>query len=115
MFTKLVKLSALKIAGSYLVFGVLWIGISDRVVLQIARTQSELLWMQSIKGWLFVALSGLLVFGLVSARETQLHNTQNRLRTATEQLQVIHRVFRHNLRNELTVIRGNGFVETPNG
>lgn len=106
MFTKLVKLSAPKIAGSYLVFGILWIGVTDWVVVRIANTQPQILWMQSVKGWLFVVLSGALVFGLVSIREAQLHRTQNRLRTATEQLQVIHRVFRHNLRNELTVIRG---------
>lgn len=113
MFTRLVKLSAPKIAGSYLVFGVLWIGTTDWVVLRIARTQSQILWMQAVKGWLFVALSGALVFGLVSLRETQLHGTQGRLQTATEQLQVIHRVFRHNLRNELTVIRGNiGLVKS---
>jgi light-regulated signal transduction histidine kinase (bacteriophytochrome) len=110
VFTGLMKLSSRKIATIYLAFGVFWIGTTDRMVVQFAQTQSQLVWIQSVKGWVFVALSATLVFGLVSVRESQLRTARDRLRISTEQLQVIHRVFRHNLGNELTVVRG--YVET---
>lgn len=99
-------LSAPKAAGLYLVFGVVWIAGTDWLVLMIATTESELVWLQSIKGWVFVGLSTLLIFGLVSFRERQINFVADRLKVSVEQLQVIHRVFRHNLRNELMVFRG---------
>lgn len=106
ILTKGLTLSTPRIAGAYLIFGLLWIGTTDWLAVQIAGSQSQLLWIQSIKGWVFVGLSCTLVFGLVYVRETQLQAAHDRLTIAAEQLQVIHRVFRHNLRNELTVIRG---------
>jgi len=106
ILTRWLTLSTSRITGAYLIFGLLWIGTTDWLAVQIAGSQSQLLWIQSVKGWVFVSLSSALVFGLVYVRETQLHATHDRLTIAAEQLQIIHRVFRHNLRNELTVIRG---------
>ena len=106
ILAKWLSLSTLRITGAYLLFGLLWIGTTDWLAIQLTRSQSQLRWVQSIKGWVFVGLSSALVFGLVYVREIQLRATTDRLTIAAEQLQVIHRVFRHNLRNELTVIKG---------
>lgn len=107
---KVLGLSAEKAAVIYLLFGVTWITTTDWLVIQLAATESQVAWLQAIKGWVFVGLSTVLIFGLVHFREKQILIATDRLTVALEQLQVIHRVFRHNLRNELTVFRG--YVKT---
>jgi signal transduction histidine kinase/ActR/RegA family two-component response regulator len=56
---------ALRIALAYLLLGVLWILLSDRVLLAMVEDPGRLTWLQTAKGWFFVALSGAMVFGLV--------------------------------------------------
>lgn len=103
---RLLSLSPLKIAGGYLVFGIVWILLSDRAVLLITDSQAQTAQLQTIKGWLFVGGSALLVLGLTRTRERQIQSSQNRLNRATQELQVLHRVFRHNIRNNLNVVLG---------
>lgn len=99
-------LSATKAASIYLVFGIVWIGGTDWLAVRIAANEAQLVWLQSIKGWVFVGMSTVLIFGLVWFRERQIERVTDQLKVSVEQLQVIHRVFRHNLRNELTKFRG---------
>lgn len=107
---KLLGFSAWRAAFGYLVFGIVWIGGTDWLALQLAADQSELAQLQSVKGWIFVGLSTIFIYVLLYFRERQVDFATERLTVAMEQLQVIHRVFRHNLRNELTVFRG--YVES---
>lgn len=95
-----------RITVGYGVFGVLWIGLSDRLVFSFLKSESGIIFAQRIKGWGFVVLSAALLFGLTRTYEGQLADSERRALTATEQLQVLHRIFRHNIRNELTVIHG---------
>jgi PAS domain S-box-containing protein len=56
---------ALHMAFSYLVFGVLWILVSDRILFWLIhdpRLQAEL---QTLKGWAFVLLSAVFIYGVV--------------------------------------------------
>lgn len=99
-------LSPGRIALGYAVFGVLWIGLSDRLVFSVFDSESAIALVQTAKGWVFVGLSAVLIFGLTRAYERQVATSETRALTATEQLQVLHRIFRHNIRNELTVIHG---------
>ena len=103
---RLLSLSPGKITGSYLAFGIIWILLSDRIVLRIAGTQTQAAQIQTIKGWLFVVGSALLVFGLTRTRERQIEKSRNRLNRTTQELQVLHRLFRHNIRNNLNVVLG---------
>lgn len=103
---RLLTLSPGRIAGGYLVVGVIWILLSDRVVLLITESPTEFAQIQTIKGWLFVGGSAALIFGLTQTREHQIKSSQDRLNRATQELQVLHRVFRHNIRNDLNVIQG---------
>jgi hypothetical protein len=48
----------------YALFGVLWIFCSDRLVELLARNLDGLTRLQTLKGWLFVALSSLLILTL---------------------------------------------------
>jgi len=54
----------LKITLWYLGFGILWIFISDRVTGALARDTEVLTLFQTIKGWIYVLISGLLIFYL---------------------------------------------------
>jgi len=60
--------SYLRITLSYLVFGVLWIIASDRLVELIAGDMSDVAYFQTLKGLTFVMLSALLIATLT--RET---------------------------------------------
>lgn len=104
---RLLQLSPGKIAGGYLLFGVGWITLSDRVVAAMSSSQASLTALQTFKGWLFVLLSATLILGLTRTREGQVEAFHDKLLTATQELQVLHRIFRHNIRNDLNVIRGN--------
>lgn len=56
---------ALRIAVSYLVFGVLWIVLSDRLVAGLVRDPDALSRLQTIKGWLFVVITAVLLHLIV--------------------------------------------------
>lgn len=105
-FRSVLTASPARITAAYLVFGFSWILVTDWAVLQIADEITEVAGYQLLKGWTFVLLSGGLIYWLVSTRETQLQRKQDQLRTATEQLQVLSRVFRHDVRNKLQAVLG---------
>lgn len=99
-------LSPIKMAGIYLAFGIVWITAVDWVVITLVDSPEMLTLFATIKGWGFVGVSTLLIFGLTSVRQRRIDESLVKLRTATEQLQVLHRVFRHNIRNDINVIQG---------
>lgn len=100
-------LSPPRIALIYFGMGVTWIVFSDQVVTSIAPTPNAVTIMQTVKGWLFVLLSSLLIYALVAAHHRQLDQTNTRLKRATRQVSVLQRILRHNLRNICNVIAGN--------
>lgn len=57
--------SAIKIAAIYAIVAGGWILFSDMAVSLLAPTHQQLAWMQTIKGWFFVAVTALLLFMLV--------------------------------------------------
>lgn len=103
---RLVNLSPTKIAAGYALFGGVWIGLSDALVARLVSSQTLLTQLQTIKGWLFVLLSAMLILGLVEARERQLEQSSRRMERASQELNVLHRIYRHNIRNDLNVVRG---------
>lgn len=103
---RLADLSAPKIAGGYLVFGGLWILLSDAIVNHLFQRPGLITRIQTIKGWVFVLVSALLILALVRTRERQLQHSRDRLSRTSEELHVLHRIFRHNIRNDLNIARG---------
>lgn len=75
----------LRVTLAYAVFGVVWIVVSDHVLGLLADSKEEMARMQLLKGWLFVALSALLVF-TISRRAFERHQ-----RTQREKLEVFHK------------------------
>jgi signal transduction histidine kinase len=100
------ELSPWRIAGGYAAFGIAWILVSDRLVYAVFGADSTSLLVQTAKGLLFVGVSAAMIFGLTRAYEAQLAETKGRAISLSEQLQVLHRIFRHDVRNDLTVIYG---------
>ena len=88
-------------------FGVLWILRSDRVVLFITESPVRLARLQTLKAWVFVLGSAALFFGLTRTRELRVTSSRDRLDQATQELQVLHPVFRHNIRNDLDDVQGS--------
>jgi len=95
------------VAAIYAVASGLWILFSDRAVAAAVDDPAVVTQLQTVKGWLFVAGSAVLIYALVRHGQRDLARTNERLDTALQQSSILHRVLRHNLRNSCNVIAGN--------
>ena len=95
-----------RIATGYVAFGVTWLLLAEWAALALVDLSSVFVYAETASGWVLLTVSGLVILGLTRSHRRQLAETQSRLRTANQQLQVLHRVFRHNIRNDLNVIQG---------
>lgn len=100
-----VALTPLRIAIAYAALGMLALYGSD-VLLGQYLSDPLLGRVQAVKGGVEVVLTAGFVFAATRWRESQLRRTMDRLDRQREELQVLHRVLRHNLRNDLNVIQG---------
>lgn len=57
---------ALKVALIYLIFSLIWIFTSDQVVAKISNSTEMLNFLQTIKGWIFVGFTSLLIYILIN-------------------------------------------------
>lgn len=57
---------AYKITAAYLIAGVIWILFSDRVLAMLVADVEAFVFFQTVKGWFFVAVTSVLLFGLIS-------------------------------------------------
>ena len=98
--------SAIKVAGVYAAFGVLWILFSDRLVAGLAASEAQLTSLQTLKGWTFVVASAGLLYVMVVREHRRLITANDELEAALKQVHILHRILRHNLRNIATIIGG---------
>ncbi|MFW6458910.1 MAG: sensor histidine kinase [Halodesulfurarchaeum sp.] len=95
-----------RIAAVYLLFGFVGLYISDVIFASVfaepLRSQ-----VQAIKGAIEVLLTAGFVYALSLVSRRQLERTNRELERRNEELHVLHRVLRHNLRNDLNVIEGH--------
>lgn len=68
-----------KVASVYIVFSLLWIYFSDRMLESMVQNAALLSELQTYKGWFFVTLSGLLIFSLTSLGLRQRDQVQSTL------------------------------------
>ncbi len=84
-------LSLFRIVFFYLLFGVLWIAASDRVLEALVSDKHRLTMLQTFKGWFFVAASALLLY-LVARREFRnSEQSEAALRDSEEKYRVLMR------------------------
>ena len=82
---RILALDPLKICLIYLVFGILWIIFSDRLLLTLSSRQEDLVMLSSIKGVLFIIVTTVLLFFLIRHFFSQLREKNEQL-TAQEEL-----------------------------
>jgi signal transduction histidine kinase len=76
----------LKAAGAYLIFGTLWILISDKVLHLMLDQEEHLHGVQTLKGILFVLLSALLIFGVIGYEVSRRRKKELELARAHDQI-----------------------------
>ncbi|MFD0793010.1 PAS domain S-box protein [Mucilaginibacter litoreus] len=80
------RLGPLKIAGLYIIAGILWITLSDKL-LQVLQTRFDLstvLFIGSIKGIVYVLLTGILLYYLIRLHTSRLTESEERYRSYFE-------------------------------
>lgn len=107
--------SPLTIAATYGVFGLLWIVLSDLLVVSVFDDPTVVTTAQTVKGWLFVAISTGLIYALVRTGRLNLERTNDELDGALQQTSILDRLLRHNLRNSCNVIQANATMIQEGG
>lgn len=79
---------ALIVSGLYTVFGFLWILLSDRVAQRIARDPGHAAQIQTLKGWLFVLLSAVLLYVVIELLLQRLRRAWDRARRSDERFRL---------------------------
>ncbi|MEO8356442.1 MAG: PAS domain S-box protein [Chloroflexota bacterium] len=94
----------LKIAGIYLLVGVIWILFSDKLAEKIALDQSMLTTISIYKGWGFIIVTAIMLYWLIQRHSTRLRTSEERLRTLTNALPAlisyVGRDRRHHFNNQ---------------
>ncbi|OPX56680.1 PAS domain S-box-containing protein/diguanylate cyclase (GGDEF) domain-containing protein [Oceanospirillum multiglobuliferum] len=84
---------ALKVALTYTLFSLLWIYFSDRALEHLVSNTETLSLLQTYKGWLFVSITGLMIFVLIQQGLKKQHRIQDNLdRHADHLQQILHSV-----------------------
>lgn len=85
---------ALKISGIYIILGVLWIIITDLVSIDFSHDNYQLFaTFQKSKGWLYILLTGFILYGTIVYWTTKILNSEKELQVRDEQYQSL---FMHN-------------------
>jgi len=100
-----VVLTPLRITAIYAVFGVSALYVSDVLFVRYL-SEPILSQVQALKGGIEVLLTAGLIFALTARSENRLRDANARLEQQRDELQLLHRVLRHNLRNDLTIVQG---------
>lgn len=96
----------ISLAIVYLVFGIVWIFLSDSILFLLVDDPSKQLQMETAKGIVFVFVSAVLGYLLLSLAYGEYRDVNERLRRSLLEVSILHRLLRHNLRNSVTVILG---------
>lgn len=77
---------AMKVAGIYAFFGFLWILFSDQILLYFTDDPTRLAHLQTFKGWFYVFVTALLLYGLVRLALADQRRVEKSLRQSEERL-----------------------------
>lgn len=108
------ELNAARITLIYLVLGLGALIFSDFLLVG-PLTDPILAQVQALKGTVEVLLTGGLIFALTRTRERQLNQVTSRMEQQRDELHLLHRVVRHNLRNDINVLYGTLDLLTDEG
>ena len=69
------KVATLRLVLTYAAFACVWILLSDQVVVWIFRDPTQIAVASSLKGWMFVAVTSVLLYGLIQRNLHQVHHS----------------------------------------
>ena len=95
-----------RLAIGSLCFGLIFVSILDLGITSTVGSPADWTPTRLVSGWAFVGLSSLFLYGAVTHHRRRAEQARRELETSNQQLQVLSRVFRHNVRNDLNVIQG---------
>jgi PAS domain S-box-containing protein len=75
---------ALKIAGIYLLIGILWILFSDIIAQQVAPDPSSLTSISIYKGWGYIIVTAILLYWLIQRHTEEIREDEKKLRLITD-------------------------------
>lgn len=81
---------ALKITLIYVLCGTLWILISDRALYMIVTNKQTITFISMIKGWIYVFITGGLIFFLISSNLKKVINAETRMEKSYQELKKVH-------------------------
>lgn len=68
-----------KIAGIYMTIGILWILLSDKIVEGLVFEKEAMMFISMVKGWVYVAVTGFVIYRLVYSALSKVKNTEAEL------------------------------------
>jgi len=77
-------LSPIKITAIYMLVGGLWILLSDRLLVAFVRDPEVLTHMQTLKGWIYVAVTAVLLYLLISYNTMVIRHSEQAMRESEE-------------------------------
>ena len=81
---------ALKIAIIYIVFGCMWILFSDKTVGLFIDDKETIMILSMLKGWVYVIVTGMIIYALVSDALSNKNNAKKRLNESYQELSKTH-------------------------
>jgi two-component sensor histidine kinase len=88
----------------YVVLGSVWILFSDKLLLRLIEDPPKLLFVSTLKGWLYVLITGLLLLWLVY-REVKRHsNLEAKLRKGLQEKDALLSELNHRVMNNLQIL-----------
>ena len=79
---------AFRVAAIYTIIGALWVLLSDRLLVAMVSDVHTIVALESYKGWIFVMLTGLLIYYLVDTQSTINAKYQEQLRERDDELRL---------------------------
>lgn len=81
---------AIRIASLYLLIGSLWILLSDKFLESFVSNRSTLMFISTIKGWIYVIITACLIFILIFIALKRIKSTELELKKSYEELSDTH-------------------------
>ena len=77
---------SVRIAGIYIIIGILWILLSDKIVELIVQDKQMITTISLLKGWMYEIASGIIIFGLVYSALRRVNQDEIKLDSSFRQL-----------------------------
>jgi len=79
----------LLIVGGYVALSALWIAFSDRLAARLSSDPEVVLSLNTGKGWLFVVVTAILLYGALRRRDRAIEERQASLKAGAEEVQAM--------------------------